>query len=100
MKGETPVYWPGSLRAFVGSAAAELARLGPDEVPLLAQLAVGMNDMPLDDAGWMHLLAIIRIMTGGRGRPVLMEVVPVTEVDEDDKKGASTDGEESEAGVD
>jgi hypothetical protein len=75
MRGETPVYWPGTLKEFLSSPAAEYARVGPDEVPLLAKIAVGMNDAPLDDAGWMSLLAIVRTMTGGKGRPVLHEVV-------------------------
>lgn len=100
MQGEAPVYWPGTLRSFVSSAAAEMARLGPDEVPLLAKIAAGMNDAPLDDAGWMHWLAVIRVMTGGKGRPVLLETVPIEPAEARPQKGDGDNGEESETGAD
>lgn len=75
MQGEAPVFWPGTLKSFVGSAAADVAQLGPDEVPMLAKVAVEMGP-PLSDEGWMSLLAIMRTVTGGRGRPALHKVVP------------------------
>lgn len=86
MKGEVPVYWPGTLRGFVGSSAAEMARLGPDEVGWLARMGVE-KQAPVTDAGWIMLLSIGRILYGGRGRPVLLEMVKTAGEEDDDNAG-------------
>jgi transcriptional regulator with XRE-family HTH domain len=70
---EVPVYWPGTMREFVGSAQAELAQLGPDEVAGLAQAAMFLG-VPVEEAGWMRLLAWVRMFKGARGRPVYLEM--------------------------
>lgn len=71
--GDIPQYFPGSLASFVGSVAAELAELGPDEVPMLARFAV-VSGPPEDDAGWVRQLSIMRLMLGTRGRPIMLEI--------------------------
>lgn len=72
-KVEVPVYWPGTMREFISSGQAELAQLGPDEVAGLAQVAMFLGP-PVDEAGWMRLLAWVRMFKGAKGRPIYMEM--------------------------
>lgn len=52
LRAETPTVWPGNLRVFVASVAAEMMQLIPDEVPLLAKTAQ-IGGVPLTEAEWI-----------------------------------------------
>lgn len=75
LKVETPTTWPGTLRSFVASVGADMMRLIPDEIPLLARMAL-VGESPSTEAEWVFNLSLLRILIGAGGRPVLLAMVP------------------------
>ena len=78
---EAPTKWPGTLRTFVGSVAADMMLLSPDEVPLLAKMGQ-VGGAPMDEAAWVRTLSMLRLLIGAGGRPVLIEMVDAQDDDD------------------
>jgi transcriptional regulator with XRE-family HTH domain len=78
IKGPTPEEWPGTLRSFIASVGADLMRLIPEEVPLLARMGQ-VGPPPTDEDGWIATLTMLRMLIGAGGRPVLWAMIKADE---------------------